>query len=394
MVFAGSTMRRSLACSPTSTFPEGWKDTIEGMSRRPPSSARVTTRPSRTTPTTVLGVPRSIPTATLIVGLADPCEWYRNRQIMVGQCPMYFQDIILALQSFWTKRGCLLVQPYNSEVGAGTYNPATFLRALGPEPWNVAFVEPSRRPTDGRYGDNPNRLQQFEQFQVILKPSPIDIQQMYIDSLVALGTDPLQHDLRFLEDDWESPTLGAWGLGWQVWVDGLEISQFTYFQQVGGFDCKPVSGELTYGLLRIAMYLQDKDHFAQVEYSPGVTCGELYQRAEWEWSTYNFEEADNDHHFATFDFCEREAKRLIARGHDEQKKLVFPMKSLVLPAYDFVTKAAHAFNVLDARGAIGVTERQRFIGRVRALAKMVAEAWLAQREALGFPLLENKAAAQ
>jgi glycyl-tRNA synthetase alpha chain len=308
---------------------------------------------------------------------------------------VYFQDLILTLQKFWADRGCMIVQPYNSEVGAGTYNPATFLRALGPEPWNVAFVEPSRRPTDGRYGDNPNRLQQFEQFQVILKPSPLDIQQTYIDSLVALGTDPSKHDLRFLEDDWESPTLGAWGLGWQVWVDGLEISQFTYFQQVGGFDCKPVSGELTYGLMRIAMYLQDKDHFSQVEYAPHITLGELVQRAEWEWSTYNFEEADKEHHFAQFDFCEREVKRLIARGMNEKKEIVAPMKALVLPAYDFVTKAAHAFNVLDARGAIGVTERQRFIGRVRTLAKMVAEAWLAQREALGFPLLASaKAAAE
>ena len=307
--------------------------------------------------------------------------WYRSR--------VYFQDLILTLQKFWADSGCMIVQPYNSEVGAGTYNPATFLRALGPEPWNVAFVEPSRRPTDGRYGDNPNRLQQFEQFQVILKPSPIDIQQTYIDSLVALGTDPLKHDLRFLEDDWESPTLGAWGLGWQVWVDGLEISQFTYFQQVGGFDCKPVSGELTYGLMRIAMYLQDKDHFSQIEYAPGVTFGEIVQRAEWEWSTYNFEEADKEWHFAQFDHCEREVKRLLARGMNEKKEIVAPMKALVLPAYDFVTKAAHAFNVLDARGAIGVTERQRFIGRVRALAKMVAETWLAQREALGFPLLAS-----
>jgi glycyl-tRNA synthetase alpha chain len=311
---------------------------------------------------------------------------------------MYFQDLLLKLQGFWAERGCLIVQPYNSEVGAGTYNPATFLRALGPEPWNVAFVEPSRRPTDGRYGDNPNRLQQFHQFQVILKPSPIDIQQVYIDSLVALGTDPLKHDLRFLEDDWESPTLGAWGLGWQVWLDGLEISQFTYFQQVGGIDCKPVSGELTYGLERIAMYLQDKDDVYDVEYAPGVKYGELYKRAEWEWSTYNFEEADVEAHFRQFDLCEKEAKRLLARGLLEPAKpghpaQIDPKKVLALPAYDFVVKAAHAFNVLDARGAIGVTERQRFIGRVRALARAVAEAWVAQREALGHPLLKPTRAA-
>ena len=297
---------------------------------------------------------------------------------------MYFQDLILTLQRFWSERGCVIVQPYNSEVGAGTYNPQTFLRALGPEPWSVAFVEPSRRPTDGRYGDNPNRLQQFHQFQVILKPSPLDIQQTYIDSLVALGTDPLQHDLRFLEDDWESPTLGAWGLGWQVWIDGLEISQFTYFQQVGGIDCKPVSGELTYGLERIAMYLQDKDNIFDVEFAKGITYGEMYKRAELEWSTYNFEEASVDAHFKTFDFAEGEVKRLLAD----------PKRLLVLPAYDFVTKAAHAFNVLDARGAIGVTERARFIGRVRALAKMVAEAYVAQRESLGFPLLKTAAAAE
>ncbi|MGO8991773.1 MAG: glycine--tRNA ligase subunit alpha [Polyangiaceae bacterium] len=294
---------------------------------------------------------------------------------------MYFQDLILALQQFWVKRGCLLVQPYNSEVGAGTYNPATFLRALGPEPWNVAFVEPSRRPADGRYGDNPNRLQQFHQFQVILKPSPLEIQDLYLESLRAIGTKPEDHDVRFIEDDWESPTLGAWGLGWQVWIDGLEISQFTYFQQVGGIDCRPVSGELTYGLERIAMYLQDAESIYDVLWSKDVRYGELCKRAEWEWSTYNFEQADVKAHFAAFDHAESEAKRLLALGGEDAKK------KLVLPAYDFVVKAAHAFNVLDARGAIGVTERARFIGRVRGLAKGVAEAYLAQREALGFPLL-------
>jgi glycyl-tRNA synthetase alpha chain len=300
---------------------------------------------------------------------------------------MYFQDIILTLQEFWAKRGCLIVQPYNSEVGAGTYNPATFLRALGPEPWHVAYVEPSRRPTDGRYGDNPNRTQQFHQFQVILKPSPLDIQDQYLESLLALCTKPEEHDVRFVEDDWESPTLGAWGLGWQVWLDGLEISQFTYFQQVGGFDCKPVSGELTYGLERICMYLQNVESFWDMQWGPGVCYAELVKRAEWEWSTYNFEQADTAALLAQFDLCERECKRCLALGDD-------PLKKLVLPAYDFVIKGAHAFNMLDARGATGVTERQRFIGRVRGMAKAVAEAWLAQREAMGFPLIGSRAAAQ
>jgi glycyl-tRNA synthetase alpha chain len=300
---------------------------------------------------------------------------------------MYFQDLILALQNFWVQRGCLLVQPYNSEVGAGTFNPATFLRALGPEPWNVAFVEPSRRPTDGRYGDNPNRLQQFHQFQVILKPSPLDIQDLYLESLRAIGTRPEEHDVRFIEDDWESPTLGAWGLGWQVWLDGQEISQFTYFQQVGGIDCRPVSGELTYGLERIAMVLQDVGSIYEAKWSKDVRYGEICKRAEWEWSTYNFEQADVKAHFAAFDHDEAEVKRLLALGGDD------PKKKLVLPAYDFVAKAAHAFNVLDARGAIGVTERARFIGRVRGMAKAVAEAFLAQREALGFPLLAGGSSA-
>src|SRR3954447_11912150 len=300
---------------------------------------------------------------------------------------MYFQDIILTLQKFWADRGCLIVQPYNSEVGAGTYNPATFLRALGAQPRNVAFVEPSRRPADGRYGENPNRLQQFHQFQVILKPSPLDIQDLYLESLRAIGTDPLQHDVRFIEDDWESPPLGAWGLGWQVCIDALEISQFTYFQQAGGIDCHPVAGELTYGLERIAMYLQDKDTIYDCVFSdatdPPVKYGELFQRAEWEWSTYNFEEADVADHFAAFDQCEAEVKRLLFHGVSATGKdaKIDPKKALVLPAYDFVVKAAHRFNVLDARGAISVTERQRFIGRVRAIARAVAEAYLAQREA-------------
>lgn len=306
-----------------------------------------------------------------------------------------FQELILRLQSFWAERGCMIVQPYNSEVGAGTFNPHTFLRAIGPEPWNVAYVEPSRRPTDGRYGENPNRLQQFHQYQVILKPSPLNIQELYLDSLRALGTDPLKHDVRFIEDDWESPTLGAWGLGWQVWLDGLEISQFTYFQQCGGVDCKPISGELTYGLERIAMYLQDVDNVYDVVYAPGVKYGDIFQRSEWEWSTYNFERADAQKHFEIFDFYEKQCKDLLALSDEKAKGggLVFaeadPKKRLVLPAYDCVIKCSHAFNVLDARGAISVTERQRFIGRVRHIARATAESYLAQREALGFPLLRQ-----
>ena len=306
-----------------------------------------------------------------------------------------FQELILALNRFWAERGCLIVQPYNSEVGAGTFNPATFLRAIGPEPWNVAYVEPSRRPTDGRYGDNPNRLQQFHQYQVILKPSPLDIQQLYLDSLVALGTDPSQHDIRFIEDDWESPTLGAWGLGWQVWIDGLEISQFTYFQQVGGLDCKPISGELTYGLERIAMYLQDVDDVYALEYAHGVKYGEIFKRAEWEWSTYNFEKADVELHLAQFDRYEEQCLRLLGAADKKGKggKLEYesedPLKRLVLPAYDCVVKCSHYFNVLDARGAISVTERQRYIGRVRHIARAVSESFYGQREALGFPLLAS-----
>jgi glycyl-tRNA synthetase alpha chain len=312
-----------------------------------------------------------------------------------------FQEIILALTDFWAQRGCLVVQPYNSEVGAGTFNPATFLRAIGPEPWNVAYVEPSRRPTDGRYGENPNRLQQFHQFQVILKPSPLEIQELYVESLRAIGTDPDDHDIRFIEDDWESPTLGAWGLGWQVWLDGLEISQFTYFQQVGGLDCKPVSGELTYGLERIAKYLQDVDDVYDVVWGHAagrpVKYGEIAKRAEWEWSTYNFERADVAWHLSQFDTWEAQCRALLGLSETKGKgnTLIFehadPTRRLVLPAYDCVIKCSHAFNVLDARGAISVTERQRYIARVRHIARAVCESWYAQREALGFPLLEGAA---
>jgi glycyl-tRNA synthetase alpha chain len=300
-----------------------------------------------------------------------------------------FQDLIHTLQTFWVDKGCALMLPYNSEVGAGTFNPHTFLRAIGPEPWNVAYVEPSRRPTDGRYGDNPNRLQQFHQFQVILKPSPLEIQQLYLESLQALGTDPLKHDIRFIEDDWESPTLGAWGLGWQVWLDGLEISQFTYFQQVGGLDCKPVSGELTYGLERIAMYLQNVDSVYDLMWSPGVRYGEVFRRAEREWSTYNFQEADVAMHFQLFDRFEDQCKQLLGVAEVARSEIQYskePLQRLVLPAYDAVVKCSHYFNVLDARGAISVTERQRFIGRVRLIARACAESFYAQRQALGFPL--------
>ncbi len=313
---------------------------------------------------------------------------------------MTFQEIILALDKFFSERGCVIVQGYDSEVGAGTFNPNTFLRAIGPEPWNVAYVEPSRRPTDGRYGDNPNRLQSFHQYQVILKPSPIDIQELYLESLRAIGTDPSQHDIRFVEDDWESPTLGAWGLGWQVWLDGLEISQFTYFQQCGGIDCKPISGELTYGLERIAMYLQDKQSVYDLDYTTmpdgtAVKYGDVFHRAEWEWSTYNFEQADPELHVMLFDKFEKECLRLLGIQDKRGKGGTFlfedgyedPKKRLVLPAYDACIKCSHYFNVLDARGAISVTERQRYIGRVRILARACAESWYAQREALGFPLL-------
>ena len=310
-----------------------------------------------------------------------------------------FQDLILRLQAFWAERGCLIGQPYGSEVGAGTFNPHTFLRSIGPEPWNVAYVEPSRRPTDGRYGDNPNRLQHFHQYQVILKPAPLNIQELYLESLRAIGTDPKDHDIRFVEDDWESPTLGAWGLGWQVWLDGLEISQFTYFQQCGGIDCKPISGELTYGLERIAMYLQDKDDVYDLEYAPGVRYGDVYKRAEWEWSTYNFEEANVEEHKRLFDVYETECRRLLKLSDEKGKggALVFheedPLKRLALPAYDCVIKCSHYFNVLDARGAISVTERQQYITRVRHVARATAEVWYAQREALGFPLLKDAAIA-
>jgi len=294
-----------------------------------------------------------------------------------------FQDVIQTLNRYWAAQGCVLLQPLDSEVGAGTFHPATFLRALGPEPWRAAYVQPSRRPADGRYGENPNRLQHYYQYQVVLKPNPDDILELYVGSLKALGIDPLVHDLRFVEDNWESPTLGAWGLGWEVWLNGMEVTQFTYFQQAGGLDCKPVTGEITYGLERLAMYLQDVDNVFDLTWTTGpqgtVTYGDVYHQNEVEQSAYNFEYADVDALFKWFDVCEGQAVALVGRG-------------LPLPAYDQVCKASHAFNLLDARRAISVTERQRYILRVRAIAKAVAEAYHAQREKLGFPGLKMKAA--
>ena len=292
---------------------------------------------------------------------------------------MNFQDLVMALQKFWADRGCVIQQPYGIEVGAGTFNPATFLRVLGPEPWKVAYVEPSRRPTDGRYGENPNRLQHYYQFQVIIKPSPWEIQDIYLDSLKAFGVEPLEHDIRFVEDDWESPTLGAWGLGWEIWLDGMEITQFTYFQQAGGIDLKPISVEITYGIERIAMYLQGIDNVYDLEWTPGIKYGDVHHRGEVEFSVYNFEEADVSFLFQLFDMYEKESLRLIAKG-------------LVLPAYDYCLKCSHTFNLLEARGAISVTERTQYIARVRNLARLSADGYYKQREAMGFPLLQREIA--
>jgi glycyl-tRNA synthetase alpha chain len=280
-----------------------------------------------------------------------------------------FQELILKLQTYWAARGCVILQPYDVEMGAGTFHPATTLRALGPAPWRAAYVQPSRRPTDGRYGENPMRLQHYYQFQVILKPAPADSQQLYLDSLLALGIDPSQHDIRFVEDDWESPTLGAWGLGWEVRLDGMEVSQFTYFQQVGGLECDPVSTELTYGLERLAMYVQGVENVYALDYNgAGTTYGDVFKRAEFEFSAYNFEHADTELLFRHFLDAEKECQALLARA-------------LPLPAYDQCIKASHTFNLLDARGVISVTERAAYIGRVRALAKGCCESWLAERSA-------------
>lgn len=296
-----------------------------------------------------------------------------------------FQGLILALQQYWAGKGCVILQPYDMEMGAGTFHPATFLRAIGPEPWATAYVQPCRRPTDGRYGDNPNRLQHYYQFQVAIKPSPLDIQELYLESLKMLGIDTLVHDIRFVEDNWESPTLGAWGLGWEVWLNGMEVTQFTYFQQVGGLECKPVTGEITYGLERIAMYLQGVDSIYDLIWTDGdssgtgtgkVTYGDVFHQNEVEQSTYNFEHANVDELFKQFDLCESESQKLNEAG-------------LPLPAYEQMLQASHTFNLLDARHAISVTERQRYILRVRALSRAVAEAYYARREELGFPMVAS-----
>jgi glycyl-tRNA synthetase alpha chain len=288
---------------------------------------------------------------------------------------MYFQDIIATLNSYWASAGCVVMQPYDMEVGAGTFHPATLLRALGPEPWKAAYVQPSRRPTDGRYGENPNRLQHYYQYQVVIKPSPKDVQAMYLESLEKFGLNLLEHDVRFVEDDWESPTLGAWGLGWEVWLDGMEITQFTYFQQAGSIDLKPITAEITYGLERIAMYLQKVDSVYDIAWNAEVTYGEIFHQAEREFSTFNFEEANVADLTRAFDNYEREALKLVD-------------KNLILPGYDYCLKCSHTFNLLDARKAISVAERTRYIGRIRHIARMVAQRYVEQREAMGHPLLK------
>jgi glycyl-tRNA synthetase alpha chain len=287
-----------------------------------------------------------------------------------------FQKIILRLQNFWGDHGCVLLQPYDIEVGAGTFHTATFLRALGPEPWKAAYVQPSRRPKDGRYGENPNRLQHYYQYQVVLKPSPANIQELYLDSLRALGIDTAEHDIRFVEDDWESPSLGAWGLGWEVWLNGMEVTQFTYFQEVGSLVCRPVLGEITYGIERLAMYLQGVENVFDLVWTPGVTYGDVFHQNEVEQSKYNFEHSDIDWLFSQFGKFESEAKRLMGLG-------------LPLPGFEMVMKCSHTFNLLDARGAISVTERAAYIGRVRVLAREVAQAYYDSRERLGFPMCKE-----
>ena len=308
----------------------------------------------------------------------------RTCRLTQSRRPRTFQDLILALQRYWADLGCVILQPYDMPVGAGTFHPATFLRAIGPEPWSAAYVQPSRRPTDGRYGENPNRLQHYYQFQVVIKPSPLEIQQLYLDSLRALDIDPLVHDLRFVEDNWESPTLGAWGLGWEVWLNGMEVTQFTYFQQVGGLDCRPVTGEITYGLERIAMYLQGVASVYDLTWADGplgrVTYGDVFHQNEVEMSRYNFEAADTGVLVPRFDAAERACRGLIETG-------------LTLPAYEQVLEASHTFNLLDARRAISVSERQRYILRVREMARSVAQAYQESRAALGFPLLARAASA-
>ncbi len=295
---------------------------------------------------------------------------------------MYFQDLIAKLNEYWAEKGCLIIQGYDLEVGAGTFNPATYLRVLGPEPWKVAYVEPSRRPTDGRYGDNPNRLQHYYQYQVILKPSPVDVQDQYLDSLRHLGVKLEEHDVRFVEDDWESPTLGAAGLGWEVWLDGMEITQFTYFQQCGSMELSPISVELTYGLERICMYLQGVNHFTDIMWNENVRYGDVHLQSEFEFSHYNFNIADTELHFKLFDLYEKECIAILDN----------PKQKIVLPAYDYVLKCSHVFNMLDARGAISVTERVGYITRVRNIARRCAEQYVAIREEMGYPLLKKQAA--
>ncbi|MDR3631975.1 MAG: glycine--tRNA ligase subunit alpha [Desulfocapsaceae bacterium] len=288
---------------------------------------------------------------------------------------MNFQDIIFELSTYWADRGCVIQQPYDMEVGAGTFHPATLLRSLGPEPWRVAYPQPSRRPTDGRYGDNPNRLQHYYQYQVMLKPSPLDVQELYLESLKRFGLNLLEHDIRFVEDDWESPTLGASGLGWEVWLDGMEITQFTYFQQAGSIDLQPTTVEITYGLERIAMYLQGVESVYDIAWNNTVTYGEIFHQAEVEFSTFNFEEANVEKLIPFFETYEQEALKLVE-------------KDLILPAYDYCLKCSHTFNLLDARKAISVAERTRYIGRIRNIARKVAEHYVAQRERMGYPLLK------
>ena len=291
---------------------------------------------------------------------------------------MTFQAVIAKLHEFWGERGCLIAQPFDTEKGAGTMSPHTFLRAIGPEPWSVAYIEPCRRPTDGRYGENPNRVQHYYQYQVLIKPSPDNIQDIYLDSLRVLGIYPEDHDIRFVEDNWESPTLGAWGVGWEVWLDGMEVTQFTYFQQCGGIDCRPVSIEITYGLERLAMYLQNVDAIKKIQWNEKIQYGDIFWQGEIEQCTYNFEASNPEMLLNLFSLYEQEAKQLIERG-------------LVLPSLEYVLKCSHSFNLLDARGVIAVTERTRYIGRIRNLAREVAQLYLAQRESLGFPLAINQA---
>jgi len=290
---------------------------------------------------------------------------------------MYFQDIIATLNSYWASKGCVVMQPYDMEVGAGTFHPATLLRALGPEPWKASYVQPSRRPTDGRYGENPNRLQHYYQYQAVLKPSPADVQELYLESLQKFGLNLLEHDIRFVEDDWESPTLGAWGLGWEVWLDGMEITQFTYFQQAGSIDLKPITVEITYGLERIAMYLQNVNSVYDIMWNNQVSYGQIFLQAEREFSAFNFEEANVSDMITAFDNYEREALKLVE-------------KKLILPAYDFCLKCSHTFNLLDARKAISVAERTRYIGRIRNIAREVAKHYVEQRKEMGYPMLEKK----